>query len=356
MNRRPSQARTDQPAGGPPRTTTTQRILIVCASAERARTLTRAAIHDDAVCTIAESIPAASGMLGRPSASSGNAPAQRRFEGVVLDVARCTPAALRFVRELDELRIRTVIVCPEVSFDEAVEAMRAGAADVLTGGLKNEELSSRIRSALSGPGGVLRAPDEQEPIVQPPACLPEPERVEFDRLISGELDVETLLRTALEFILARCGSTNAAVFLPSTGGDFSLGAYVNYSCPKDTAEVLLDHLANVAAPRLESLEGLVTMNTPASIERHLGDCCHWINDCQVLAFACRHEGETLALFMLFRDAARPFNDEAVRTLAMVRERFAEQLARVVRIHHRHLPRDRWGALGDPSDGGDDMAA
>ena len=28
-------------------------------------------------------------------------------------------------------------------------------------------------------------------------------------------------------------------------GDYSLGAYVNYTCPKDAAEILLDHLAKM---------------------------------------------------------------------------------------------------------------
>ena len=33
-------------------------------------------------------------------------------------------------------------------------------------------------------------------------------------------------------MLTKTGPTNAAVFLPGTGTDFDLGAYVNYDCPR----------------------------------------------------------------------------------------------------------------------------
>ena len=66
---------------------------------------------------------------------------------------------------------------------------------------------------------------------------------EFNSLIRQELDLESLLRVSVEFILGKSGPTNAAVFLPAASGDYSLGAYVNYDCPKDSAEVLMDQLA-----------------------------------------------------------------------------------------------------------------
>ena len=30
--------------------------------------------------------------------------------------------------------------------------------------------------------------------------------------------------------------------------------------------------------------------------------------------------------------------------------FAAQLARVIRVHHRHLPKHKWGRIGDPETG------
>src|SRR5690606_26159418 len=58
---------------------------------------------------------------------------------------------------------------------------------------------------------------------------------ELGALLRQELEIEGLLRTTLEYALARLGPTNAAIFLPSSGGEFSLGAYVNHDVPREHA-------------------------------------------------------------------------------------------------------------------------
>lgn len=176
---------------------------------------------------------------------------------------------------------------------------------------------------------------------------------EFKGLIKGELDIEALLRTTLEFVLSRSGPTNAAVFLPTTSGDYSLGAYVNYDCPKDTCDVLLDHLANVIAPKFERTTGLINLTTPEQLERYIADDADWLNGSNVVGYACRHEGEVLAIFMLFRDRKSSFAQNVLDQVKTVGELFAAQLARVIHIHHRHLPKDKWGMLGDPNEGRED---
>src|SRR5205807_1368176 len=101
---------------------------------------------------------------------------------------------------------------------------------------------------------------------------------EFNSLIRQELDVESLLRTALEFILAKTGPTNAAVFLPATSCDFSLGAYVNYDCPKEAADTLLESLAGIIAPKMEHEAGLKILNTPEEIDGAFGEGAHWLSE------------------------------------------------------------------------------
>ena len=170
---------------------------------------------------------------------------------------------------------------------------------------------------------------------------------EFGGLIKQELDLEVLLRTTLEYILSKSGPTNAAVFLPATSGDYTLGAYVNYDCPKETVDVLLDHMANVVAPRFEDLTDVAHLTDPAEINEKVTGDAMWIGDSHIVAFACRHEAECLAIFLFFRDSRSPYPDTFVNQLRVMRDLFAAQLARVVRIHHRHLPKEKWGALGDP---------
>jgi hypothetical protein len=306
------------------------------------------------------------------------------FEAVVLDTDRCGADALRFVKAMGDRRIATVIVCPNVSFDEAVEAMRAGACDIVSSTVKPIELQRRIRTAIAQsrsqqdafPGAAGRAGAvPQRSANAAPTGRPRATKIgaavgsglsaapvdagaaigpraiasivsDFRTMVRQELDVETLLRQSLEFVLQQGGPTNAAVFLPGTTGDYALGAYVNFSCPKETAEVMLDHLANVAAPRLEHIRELAHCRTPGAIRETIGDGSHWVEDGEMVAFTCRSGGEALAIFVLFRDRTNPFSDHFRKILSRIAPVFGEQLARVVRIHHRHLPHDQWGSLGD----------
>ena len=70
----------------------------------------------------------------------------------------------------------------------------------------------------------------------------------YREAIGEELDLEAVLRKTLEYIVQQAGPCNAAVFLPSSADEFSLGGYVNYDCTKESADMLLEHLADVLAP------------------------------------------------------------------------------------------------------------
>ncbi|MEM7755898.1 MAG: response regulator [Planctomycetota bacterium] len=185
---------------------------------------------------------------------------------------------------------------------------------------------------------------------------------EFVGLVRQELDVEGLLRTTLEFTLAKIGSTNAGIFLPSSCGDYSLGAYINYDCPKDAAEVMLDSLADELAPRYEGLRSLTRIDSDTTLHDDLGESSHWLEGRTLLVTGC-HEpgtnrsgprttenpGECLAVLALFRDRRTGFTAEEESTIAAINGLFTEQLARVIRVHHRHTPE----SLGF-DDGADDL--
>ena len=83
----------------------------------------------------------------------------------------------------------------------------------------------------------------------------------------------------------------------------------------------------------------------------------WIGDAAALVFTCQHEGETLAIGCLFRDAHETFPQDAIEELESVRAVFGAQLARVIRVHNRHRPKDTWPGFeiddheGDEDQGG-----
>ncbi len=181
---------------------------------------------------------------------------------------------------------------------------------------------------------------------------------EFNALLRQELEIESLLRTMLEFTLSKIGSTNAAIFLPSSSGDYSLGAYVNYDIPRDAAEVMLDQLADTLAPQFENITEVVSICGRIEMEEAMGSNAHWLEDSALLVVSCQQDDECLAVLGLFRDESMPFHEEDVRVLSIIAKLFGEQLGRVIRVHHRHLPKDQWGAIDPgfydgPTDSDDD---
>lgn len=170
---------------------------------------------------------------------------------------------------------------------------------------------------------------------------------EFTGLIRQEIELESLMRTSLEFMLAKFGSTNAALFLPSSSGDWTLGAYVNYDRARESAEMMLDHLADTVPCRMEEIGSTVLLEGEAQVKRALPGAAEWLGDCAVLASPASHEGETLACIVLFRDRTSPFPEHARQSLESLSRILASQFGRVIKVHHRHLPKEQWASPGDP---------
>ena len=277
------------------------------------------------------------------------------------------------------------------SLDDCVEAMRAGACDVVTAGMDTQELTRRVEAAadrarrvrqnvvvkaerqvrlkklcrqlntarheLSRQVGTLcsnlsvayKDMSDQLGIITVAS--------EFNSIIRQELDLEGLLRVGLEFMLAKIGPTNAGVFLPATSGDFSLGAYVNYDCGKDSAEVLMDHLADVVPGKFERERDVVVLSSREEMQARLGEAAHWLSDHTAMFVSCRHDSECLAVITFFRSRNSPFPPGLLPTVRVLADLFGKQLARVIHVHHRHLPKNKWGSPGDPYGDGDiDTAA
>lgn len=265
-----------------------------------------------------------------------------------------------------------IVLTARPTLEGAVAAMRAGAADYWDLALSPEALHERLESALERArlGAERRQRIErlrrlcrqlngarQEVSRQVGALCTDLADAykelsdqfgkvtlacEFSGVVRQELEVESLLRTTLEFVLAKIGSTNAAIFLPASSGEYSLGAYVNCDVPRDTAEMVLDHLAAVLAPRFEQQTDVVVLDDARALEEKLGEHAHWVGESALAAMACRHDDETLAVLVLFRDRRTGFNHAHRESLRVIGDIFGRQLARVIQVHHRHIPKHQWG--------------
>lgn len=263
------------------------------------------------------------------------------------------------------LATQTVVITDRADFATALEAMRAGAGDVITRPFKPEQVratlgraTERQRTNRAAQQRIQRlrrickkltaSRDEitqqvdvlcsdlvaayQELATQMHQAV---QTSEFSGIVGNELDLETLLRKTLEFLLHKAGPTNAAIFLPSASEEYSLGGYVNYDCTSESADILLQHLADVLAPRLSRRSSVLHVTDNTTLIEWIGDDAAYLEDSHVVAFPCRHDGEVLASIALFRDGTQPFEASFVEACNTIAPLLANFLARIIRIHHRH---------------------
>ncbi|MEN0020556.1 MAG: hypothetical protein AAF747_06715 [Planctomycetota bacterium] len=323
-----------------------------------------------------------------PVASAERAIATATLGGIRLAVVRDDQPSIEvgeIARAFDRLGVGIVVVSPNPSLDDAVQAMQAGVLDIFADETSDQAIAQRVDDAMqrattsqARQRRIIRLKqlcrqlntarnqmaDEVgnlcSELASAYATLDQQLATmrlssEFEGVIRQELELESLLRTALEFFLAKFGSLNAAVYLPDQSGDYSLGAYVNYDCPKATAEVMLEQLADVIPSRFERAAGPFRLQSEADLQRALGEGATWLSGQTLLAAPCHEDGECLAVIALFRDRRNAFDEDAVRTFAVLVEAFAAQLARVVRVHHRCAQDEGWG-MADEADDGFGLAA
>jgi DNA-binding response OmpR family regulator len=305
--------------------------------------------------------------------------ANGRFDLIVVNPTLPDGDGLELARRLQRSNAttKTVIFSDTGSFSVALDALRCGVADFVHTPVELTDFIERIEAALSKSRWernreqrirrlqricqeLSSAREEisgQVDVLCNDLVLAYQELTdqigdvamasEFRTLLRQELDIEDLLRTMLEYLLSRTGPTNAAVFLPDPDQHYSLGAYVNYDCPRESIDRLLDHLGEAICPQMSDETELVMFDDAEEFARWIDMDEGLLSDSQVLAFSCTHEGECLAVIVLFRSNATPFDAKLAGTLDILRAIFAEQLSQIIRVHHRATP--QWPAEPDEDD-------
>lgn len=277
---------------------------------------------------------------------------------------------------------KTIIMVEGTSFKTALRAIRSGASDYLRTPVDPVELAERVQSALDRSQTEVRREQRIRRLQHVCSELSAARREisdqvdtlcsdlvmtyqelneqmsdivmasEFRTLLRQELDVEELLRTTLEYLLTKTGPTNAAVFLPDSTRHFGLGAYVNYDCPRDSIDSLLDHLCGAICPQMTNESEIVSFHDADEFAQWIGIEGGFIADSHVIAFSCPHEDECMAVIVLFRNADSPFGPELATLLDTLRLIFAEQLSHVINVHHRARP--EWPKDAEEDDFDDDF--
>ncbi|GAB4107904.1 MAG: hypothetical protein Kow00105_12250 [Phycisphaeraceae bacterium] len=291
--------------------------------------------------------------------------------------------------ELNKSRriVSTILVGSKPTVESAMRAIRVGASDYLVSPLDLDDANQRVRQVLAKQGrnrekaqrvrrlrrlckklnqaraDISRQVDilcndlvtaYQELAGQMQQVV---KATEFGAVIRDELDLEQLLRKTLEHLVEKSGPTNAAVFLPSSMNEYTLGGYVNYDCPPESADMLLQHLADVMAPKVAMRDDLLHITDNQSLSHLLGGDAAYLVDSHLIAFACRSDNESLAVVAMFRDGTDPFDQSVLETAEAVGPLLGDALARVIRIHHRGIdddPDESGGYFGLPEDEDDGL--
>ncbi len=271
---------------------------------------------------------------------------------------------------------QTIMLTEKPSLETAILAIRAGASDLILKPLNLGEINERVHKVLNKQKQTKEQAQrirrlqrlckklnqaridvsKQVDILcndlvtayQELACQMQHmvQSTEYGAIIRDELDLEQLLRKTLEYLIQKAGPCNAAIFLPSSMDEFSLGGYVNFDRTPESADMLLQHLADVLAPRIADYDDLMHAGNDLDMQQWIGPETMGLSGCELVAFGCHSKGEALAIITLFRDSQNGFDSVALDTCSAVGPLMGEALAKLIRIHHRHLPDDPFDSEDD----------
>ena len=306
----------------------------------------------------------------------------RRYDVVLVTDPEGRGEGARFAQLVSRVAptSKTILLAKRLSVASVVDAMRRGAVDVVRFPFEPAEFRTRLQEAidrsrddrkredrllrlrgickrLSDSRGetdlACAAPDRDD---APPAVGEAALVAEYRALLRQELDLEELLRVGVEYLIGKTGPSNAAVFLPGSDGAWTLGAYVNADCPRSLAQPMLDRLAAELCPELADSDDLMRFEDTDEFVRSVGLGDTSIAGSEIVAWPCLAgrpvggERDCLAIFLLFRSRTVGFSDELASVIDALRGVFAEQVATVLRVHHRAL--GGWPNERDAQDGED----
>lgn len=163
-------------------------------------------------------------------------------------------------------------------------------------------------------------------------------QAECRMLLAQENEVESIVELSTQYLIARVGPTNAAIFLQDQG-QYRLAGYVRDDLARRAAGGLVDHLASLWCDRIAVHSGVVQFGPSDPPIASFAELAGVLPGRSVFAFACPNIDSTTssAVVILFRDGQRPFSCELKKVALAVGPAMASGLARVRRILTRAQP-------------------
>ncbi|MBC8522886.1 response regulator [PVC group bacterium] len=157
---------------------------------------------------------------------------------------------------------------------------------------------------------------------------------EFRTLVSQELEVESMLRTSLEYLLHRLGPTNAAVFIREGDVGWGVGAYINYDRQGENFTEFLSALGEQACSTVSQDMGLRLFTDGTSFANWIDTEELDFSGNEVISVGCFDGNRCMAVIVFFRNDAKRFGNESVKIVESISPIFGGQLGSILKIHRR----------------------
>lgn len=154
---------------------------------------------------------------------------------------------------------------------------------------------------------------------------------EYASAIEAQTGLEGLMRATMEWVLKKFGPINAAVFLPDSEGNYTLGAYLNLDTPAEDG--FIEALSRTLSPQAAA-GGLIQLETDVAIDEMFGKEGRALTGRTWLAHGCFAGRECLGVLLLFRNQSVALEAGMASVLQAISPILAEKIGHIMRLHHR----------------------
>jgi DNA-binding response OmpR family regulator len=246
----------------------------------------------------------------------------------ILEFVRCGGADFFCVPDdiniMDE-RIKTILSCAKKIKEQKEEAQK----NAQKFSFMNEEIKRVSEENDSLCNDLANNFCETDKKIQQAAIA-----AEFQTLVNQELEIESMLRTALGYLLTKIGATNAAVYLHEGGIDWGVGAYINYDRQPEQFQLLVDTIGPEVCPAVSETKTIKKYKNGETFANTYGVDSTDFSGSEVVTLGCWHDDKCMAAIVLFRGDTKTFDEECIDTLETIQNIFGHQLGTILKIHRR----------------------
>jgi len=176
----------------------------------------------------------------------------------------------------------------------------------------------------------------------------------FAEAATQQLDPEGLVTASIQHLVDELGPVNVAVYLGTGSARFGLAAYARADLPRAAIERSLARWAEALCPRMAAEGGPQLFAAASSLAEHDAPPGHdpradpalqreaieelgLLERHAAVVVPCKVGGVCDAVFVVLAPASARLRDRVLPPLVELGEVFASQLARIQRVHSRHLP-------------------